>query len=80
MAASLPSRCCIRNSFKSDLPACPQCQSELAYEDGNLFGCPECAQEWFLEQPVEIPEQSSVVKDSNGQPLQDGDTVTVIKD
>lgn len=61
------------------LPACPQCGSELTYEDGAMLVCPECAHEW---NPAQVPEadEGLLVKDANGNPLQDGDSVTVIKD
>ncbi|WP_460241068.1 zinc ribbon domain-containing protein YjdM [Aurantivibrio infirmus] len=63
----------------SDLPNCPKCASEFTYEDGLLFVCPECAHEW-PQLADENTEKESVVKDSNGNVLQDGDTVSVIKD
>jgi len=60
------------------IPNCPKCNSEYTYEDGNLFICPECAYEWTDgEQPNE---DELVVKDAFGNKLQDGDTVTIIKD
>lgn len=59
------------------LPNCPQCQSEYTYEDGVLLICPECGHEWSLEAEAE---DVKVIKDANGNELQDGDTVTVIKD
>jgi protein PhnA len=61
------------------LPKCPQCQSEYTYEDGELYICPECTHEWPRE-PVESMDTARVIKDANGNMLQDGDTVTVIKD
>ncbi|WP_010096641.1 zinc ribbon domain-containing protein YjdM [Ornithinibacillus scapharcae] len=61
----------------SNLPNCPKCNSEYTYEDGVLFICPECGHEWTTEQENE---EQTVIKDSNGNVLQDGDTVTVIKD
>ena len=61
------------------LPNCPQCQSEYTYEDGSMFVCPECAHEWSSE-AAEAVEDTLVVRDSNGNLLTDGDTVTVIKD
>lgn len=64
----------------SDLPNCPQCSSEYTYEDGNMFVCPECAHEWSREGESELAEEGVVIKDSNGNVLTDGDTVTVIKD
>ncbi|MDF2857270.1 MAG: alkylphosphonate utilization protein [Neobacillus sp.] len=61
-----------------DLPNCPKCNSSYTYEDGSLFVCPECAHEWALE--AETSEEQKVVKDANGNILNDGDSVTVIKD
>ena len=61
----------------SSLPKCPQCSSEFTYEDGDNFVCPECAHEWPKTAPVE---EAKVVRDANGNVLQDGDSVTVIKD
>lgn len=60
------------------LPNCPKCNSEYTYEDGSLLVCPECAHEWSAVQGVE--EEEKVIKDANGNVLQDGDSVTVIKD
>jgi protein PhnA len=64
----------------STVPSCPKCNSEYAYEDGSLFVCPECAHEWSIEVKSEVSEAARVVKDAHGNALQDGDTVTVIKD
>ncbi|MEH7123390.1 MULTISPECIES: zinc ribbon domain-containing protein YjdM [unclassified Bacillus (in: firmicutes)] len=63
----------------SKLPNCPKCNSEYTYEDGNLFICPECAHEWNLESEAQN-DDVKVYKDANGNILNDGDTVTVIKD
>ena len=62
------------------LPTCPKCNSEYTYEDDRLFICPECAHEWLKDTVVPINEADRVIKDANGNVLQDGDTVTVIKD
>ncbi len=59
-------------------PPCPKCQSEFAYPDGNFLVCPECAHEWDPNAPE--PSDLPMIKDANGTPLKDGDTVTVIKD
>ncbi|PLZ01525.1 alkylphosphonate utilization protein [Burkholderia sp. WAC0059] len=64
----------------STLPACPQCQSEFTYEDGGLFVCPECAHEWSAEASASVEAVAKVYRDSAGNVLQDGDTITVIKD
>ncbi len=63
----------------TNLPICPQCSSEYTYEDANLYICPECAHEWSKDDLV-ATEEIKVVKDANGNVLQDGDTITVIKD
>ena len=60
------------------LPNCPKCGSEYTYEDGSLLICPECAHEWSKEKIEEEPQL--IVKDANGNILQEGDDVTVIKD
>ena len=64
----------------SDLPSCPNCSSEYTYEDGNMYVCPECAHEWSKEAAAASSDEADVIKDSNGNILQDGDTVSVIKD
>jgi protein PhnA len=61
------------------LPPCPKCSSEFTYEDGSLYICPECAFEWPAGETI-ATETTKVFKDANGNILQDGDTVTVIKD
>jgi protein PhnA len=64
----------------SEWPNCPKCNSEYTYEDGSLFVCPECAHEWTAEAATKTNEDEKVVKDSNGNILSDGDSVSVIKD
>ncbi len=65
----------------STLPPCPNCNSPYTYEDGALLVCPECAHEWTLgETAGGSAEGEKQVRDSVGNTLQDGDTVTVIKD
>jgi protein PhnA len=64
----------------SSLPKCPKCNSEYTYEDGNMYVCPECAHEWSKDAAAEAGEEKRVVKDAFGTVLQDGDSVTVIKD
>jgi len=61
------------------LPPCPKCLSALAYEDGTMFVCPECAHEWSKEAVV-APDSATAVRDAHGNTLNDGDSVTVIKD
>lgn len=64
----------------SNFPPCPQCESEYTYEDGLLLTCPECAHEWSIDGASNESDDLRVIKDSVGNPLADGDTVTVIKD
>ncbi len=63
----------------SALPKCPKCNSEYTYEDGDNYVCPECAHEW-PKVAAEAAEEVKVFKDAFGTVLNDGDTVTVIKD
>lgn len=64
----------------STLPNCPKCNSEYTYQDGLLFICPECAHEWTTQTEEKTTEDKRIIKDANGNILNDGDTVTVIKD
>ncbi|MDV3308221.1 MAG: alkylphosphonate utilization protein [Cyclobacteriaceae bacterium] len=62
---------------------CPACQSPYGYPTGTTMMCPECGHEWNPEEPVESETdavEALVVKDANGNTLQDGDTVVLIKD
>lgn len=64
------------------LPPCPQCQSAFTYEDGKLLVCPECAHEWSsatLAAPIS-GERTEPIRDSVGNVLADGDSVTIVKD
>ena len=67
------------------LPACPECNSEFTYQDGQMYVCPECAHEWdpvlpSAAEPIGSDEPERLVRDVNGNALQDGDTVIVVKD
>ena len=65
----------------STLPPCPECGSAYAYEDRGGLVCPECGHEWRPgEAAAATDDDVKVVRDANGTPLADGDTVTVIKD
>jgi len=64
----------------SELPKCPECGSEYTYEDGALLICPECAHEWNPDTDAAGSDDERVIHDANGNVLNDGDTVTVIKD
>jgi protein PhnA len=63
------------------MPLCPQCSSDLPYDDGSgNFVCPECAHEWPQQAASVEAESARVWRDASGNILQDGDTVVVIKD
>jgi protein PhnA len=66
------------NIIMENLPNCPKCNSEYTYEAGSLLVCPECSHEWSLESGN--GEDADIIKDANGNILNDGDAVTVIKD
>ena len=66
------------------LPPCPECSSDLTYEDGQLLACPLCGHEWeplgSLDGEGDGEDDGPVIRDSVGNVLSDGDTVTVVKD
>ena len=63
----------------SELPNCPQCNSEFTYKDGPLFVCPNCAHEWSKDEDTDAADNNPT-RDANGNLLQTGDTVIVVKD
>ncbi|MGR9037268.1 MAG: zinc ribbon domain-containing protein YjdM [Gammaproteobacteria bacterium] len=64
----------------NNFPPCPACGSEFTYEDNGIFICPECAHEWTTDATTEVDTDARIFKDANSNVLQDGDSVTVIKD
>lgn len=67
----------------SENTVCPQCSSENIYQDGNLWICPECANEWSIFTKTDSPQnevEDNSIRDANGNVLLDGDSVTVIKE
>ena len=64
----------------SALPKCPKCNSEYTYEDGSNYVCPECAHEWSAEAAATSADEKRVIRDASGNVLNDGDSITVIKD
>lgn len=67
----------------AELPPCPECASEYAYESGALLVCPMCGHEWALadgaEPDADADGGARVVRDAVGNVLSDGDTVTLVK-
>lgn len=70
----------IENRGMQNIPSCPQCALENTYLDGDNYICPDCAFEWPAQAAAEEAQASAVIKDSNGNPLADGDAVILIKD
>ena len=62
----------------SEHPPCPVCKSTYTYAMDSLLVCPECGHEWNPEENA-ISAEAFIVKDSNGNVLQNGDTVVTIK-
>jgi protein PhnA len=69
------------NNKEAVLPPCPQCQSAYTYEMDALLVCPECGHEWNPNEVAaeEATTDTLVVKDCNGNVLQNGDSVVTIK-
>lgn len=68
--------------MSENLPPCPECAQAFTYEMGPLLVCPMCGHEWSAE-AAETEEPAETVAeflDSVGNPLTDGDTVTIAKD
>ncbi len=65
--------------MSDEMKPCPKCNSPYGYAMGeDLYACPECGNEW---NPNEAAEDTGLkVIDANGNILQDGDSVVVIKD
>ena len=65
--------------MSDEMKPCPRCQSPYGYALGDdLYACPECDHQWNPNETIE--EEQTKVLDANGNELQDGDTVIVIKD
>ena len=66
----------------TDTVKCPKCNSEHAYQDRDLWVCPECGHEWSAATEVAVAEASdeTSIRDANGNVLADGDSVIVLKD
>lgn len=66
--------------MSDNLDPCPICKSPYTYEMGAILVCPECAHEWSPAEEYSVPTvQENLVRDSVGNILQDGDTVTITK-
>ena len=63
----------------SNFPACPQCTLENTYPDGSQYVCADCGHEWPMNGAAEESEDK-VIRDANGNLLQDGDVVVLTAD
>lgn len=63
---------------------CPSCASPYGYSvSEELYACPECSFEWnptAVAEASEVESDQNIVKDANGNILQDGDDVVLLKD
>ena len=59
------------------LPPCLNCHSDYVYQDQSLLVCPECGYEWSPEERVE---DEVKVFDANGNVLEEGGKIILIKD
>jgi protein PhnA len=78
--------------LSGSIEKCEKCQSPHVYEDGHLWVCPECGHEVSqlasasaTHEPSNLSGDSgesggAAVRDANGNVLNDGDTVTVLKE
>lgn len=64
----------------SAIPACPQCTLENTYQDGDNYVCADCGFEWPAQAAATEDDDAAVIRDANGNVLQDGDAVVLIKD
>ncbi|AMM15853.1 alkylphosphonate utilization protein [Burkholderia sp. PAMC 28687] len=65
----------------STLPHCPLCSMENTYADADRIICADRGHEWSATDTASTNEdETSVVKDANGNVLANGDSVVLIKD
>jgi protein PhnA len=62
------------------IPACPLCAMENTYPDADNYVCADCGHEWPIAAAAQAADAATIVRDVNGNVLEAGDTVTVIKD
>lgn len=68
----------------SSVSKCPKCGSDYPYQDGTLWICPECSHEWSgsagSTSEAKKETENKIIRDAFGNVLNDGDSVTVVKD
>ncbi|MEZ7838270.1 MAG: zinc ribbon domain-containing protein YjdM [Flavobacteriales bacterium] len=68
--------------MSEEMKPCPVCECPYGYSTArDLYACPECSHEWNPEEAKKEKEENDSLKvlDSNNNPLENGDTVIVIK-
>lgn len=71
------------DSVEQTLPPCPSCQEDMTYEMGELPVCPMCSHEWNPEQDAAdaaAAAEASALRDSVGNIINEGDTVSIAHD
>ena len=64
--------------MSDEMKPCTKCNCDYGYEvKENTYACPECSNEWNTQEAE--AESGILVKDVNGNLLQNGDSVIVIK-
>ena len=63
--------------MNTSYPKCPECKSSNTYSYDELYMCPDCGFEWSVTES--LTSNTLIVKDSNGNILQNGDSVVTIK-
>lgn len=58
-------------------PACPACTLEDILSHPDHWECATCGHEWPKAEAAEV---ARVVKDANGNPLAEGDSITLAKE
>lgn len=64
----------------SDISVCPECKGEQVYFDGSsLYTCPDCWHQ-FTEADLKAAAEALIVRDANGNPIEEGSNLTVTQD
>lgn len=65
----------------TSLPDCPVCGMGNTYPDGAALVCADCGHEWSPDAATAADDDAAApVRDANGNALQDGDDVVLVKD
>lgn len=74
----------IKGDHMNTTETCPKCNSQDTYQDNLFWICPSCSHEWipntYQSSAENHQETQPQILDCNGNPLANGDSVTVIKE